>query len=165
MKQYFKYIWYLLKHRTFVSLYCFRRGLIWRGLKHDISKFNPKEFIPYANYFFADDAPVRGKNGYYAPTLATDVKFKKAWTHHFHHNDHHWQHYIIPKDGDLGGFDILSMPENAIKEMICDWWGAGKAQKSSLNIKEWYKVNKDKLILDILSRAIVEVVLEDWFGY
>jgi hypothetical protein len=33
---------------------CFNQGLIWRGLMHDLSKFLPDEFLPYANFFYPD---------------------------------------------------------------------------------------------------------------
>jgi hypothetical protein len=48
-----KYLAYLLRHRWFVMLACFREGLYWQGLIHDWSKFLPGEFLPYARYFYS----------------------------------------------------------------------------------------------------------------
>lgn len=47
-----KYLGYLLRHKWYVGIECFKRGLYWRGIKHDWSKFLPSEFVPYANYFY-----------------------------------------------------------------------------------------------------------------
>ena len=33
------------KHRWLVMVHCFRVGLIWQGLTHDLSKFSPSEFL------------------------------------------------------------------------------------------------------------------------
>ena len=34
------------RHRRLVRKYCFRLGLIWQGLTHDLSKYSPAEFCP-----------------------------------------------------------------------------------------------------------------------
>ena len=34
----------ITKHRHIVCRYCFRLGLIWQGLTHDLSKYSPTEF-------------------------------------------------------------------------------------------------------------------------
>lgn len=54
MKKYFKYFNYVLRHRWYVFLECVKLGIIWRGIIHDLSKFLPSEFIPYANYFYGN---------------------------------------------------------------------------------------------------------------
>jgi len=40
--RYLKYLKYLLRHKWFVMLECFKEGLFWLGLTHDLSKFSPK---------------------------------------------------------------------------------------------------------------------------
>ncbi len=50
---------------------CFKIGLIGNGLRHDLSKFYPEEFIPYANYF-NKARQRRRKGGYYKPTPNKD---------------------------------------------------------------------------------------------
>lgn len=47
-----KYLKYLIKHKFYVTRECFRIGLYWRGLVHDLSKFNPMEWVAYRNYFY-----------------------------------------------------------------------------------------------------------------
>ena len=50
--KYIKYLRYLIIHKFWVFIYCCQYGLYWRGIIHDLSKFLPSEFIPYANYFY-----------------------------------------------------------------------------------------------------------------
>ena len=39
------------RHRRLVRQYCFRLGLYWQGLTHDLSKFSPVEFWAGVKYF------------------------------------------------------------------------------------------------------------------
>lgn len=45
---------HILKHRWFVMLECFKVGLFWHGITHDVSKLLPSEFIGYSENFFSD---------------------------------------------------------------------------------------------------------------
>jgi len=65
MKKYFEYLIYVLRHKWYVFIECCRVGIIWSGLTHDLSKFLPDEFIPYANYFYGNNKKKRDKTGYY----------------------------------------------------------------------------------------------------
>ena len=38
------------RHRRLVRKYCFRLGLIWQGLTHDLSKYSPAEFWRSVHY-------------------------------------------------------------------------------------------------------------------
>jgi len=154
-----KYAVYLLRHQWYVRLACFRCGLYWRGLIHDLSKWTPAEFFPYAR-FFANKNP-RNPTGYYKPTDTGDPAFERAWLHHVHHNDHHWQHWVI---GTEDGLKCYSMSGSAIKEMICDWWGAAKAQGSKLSVLEWYKANKHKMRFAFNTRVYLESLLERYIN-
>ena len=154
MKNEIKYIQYLLKHKWYVMLECFKYGLIWRGIAHDISKFYPDEFFPYVNFFYGKNLhicnEIERKNGYCKPTETENPDFDFAWFLHSKRNKHHWQWWAIPND--KGGTKILPIQEPYLTEMLCDWVGAGKAQghKSPkedpyLNVREWYTVNHNKL--------------------
>lgn len=158
---YLKYLKYVVRHKYYVSVECFKHGLYWRGLKHDLSKFLPSEFIPYAKFFYGSKTPRRDKTGYYKPTDTGDADFDFAWLKHQKRNDHHWQWWILPEDN--GGVKILPMPYEALTEMICDWVGAGQAQgnKSPANdiykeTRAWYNVNKVKMQLHRDTRVEIE---------
>ena len=129
-------------------------GIVWQGLIHDLSKFLPSEFFPYAEFFFGRP---RGKTGYYKPTNTGDANFDFAWLLHQKRNKHHWQWWILPED--RGGVVILDMPIKYRKEMFCDWKGAGRAQGHGDDIREWYKVNGSKMQLHENTRRWIEDML------
>lgn len=147
MRRYLKYLSYVLRHKWFVFLECCNRGLVWRGLIHDLSKLFPSEFIPYAKFFYNKDGTkkqVRDKTGYYKPHDTGDSDFDFAWFLHQKRNNHHWQYHILPKD--ITGVRIFPMGEESTLEMICDWKGASRAQGvSSGSVLEWYEKNKGKI--------------------
>lgn len=163
MSKYLKYARYLLRHKWFVLVECFKVGLYWRGIKHDATKFGWLEYTAYANFFYGkkedDISKGRDSTGYYKPTDTGDARFDFAWLHHQKWNDHHWQWWICPQDD--GGFKTFPMSPEARLEMICDWKGAGRAQgKVGANgepeIVAWYKKNGSKMILHPDTRAWVE---------
>lgn len=148
---YLKYLSYVLRHKWFVLLACVRRGLIIRGITHDLSKFSPREFFPYAKFFYKKQ--VRDKTGYYKPTDTGDAAFEYAWLSHARANDHHWQYWVLATED---GNKVYEMSDNARLEMLCDWIGAGKAQKTTGGPGAWYNSNKDKLILGPETRSWIE---------
>ena len=103
MNRYIVYIWYVVKHKWFVFLECCKLGIPWRGVLHDMSKFLPSEFIPYARFFYNPDGSskqIRDKTGYYKPNNTGDAEFDLAWFYHKSRNKHHWQYWILPWDAD-----------------------------------------------------------------
>ena len=68
MKKYLKYFNYVIKHKWFVFLECWKAGIIWQGIVHDLSKLLPSEFFPYSIYFYGNS-----KN---------DKEFDNAWLLH-----------------------------------------------------------------------------------
>lgn len=136
---YIKYLDYVLRHKWYVFKECCVQRLYWRGLVHDLSKFLPSEFIPYAKHFYGgehEDISKGRKDGYYKPTDTGDTAFDFAWLLHQKRNRHHWQCWVLPEDE--GGMKILNMDGRCIDEMVCDWRSAGRAQHSPLTIGEWY---------------------------
>lgn len=167
MKKHFQYLMYMIRHKFWVTYYCFRDGLIWRGLKHDASKFLPSEWLPYANHFCGSGKDKRRAIrkeavGYCKPYKTGDEKFNFAWLLHQKRNDHHWQWWILPEDD--GGFIAMPMKKKALREMICDWRGAGKAQGHGDNTPTWYKKNKGKMTLHPDTKKEVELRLISIYG-
>lgn len=97
------------KHKFLVMKLCFKMGLYSQGLKHDLSKYSPVEFLNGVKYY----------QGYRSPINAeiTDKGYSEAWLHHKGRNRHHWQYWITVKNGQLA---TLEMPLKYIKEMTCD---------------------------------------------
>lgn len=156
-----RYALYLIRHQHFVRIACWREGLWWRGLIHDWHKWLPWEFFPYAAFF--GSRKVRDKTGYYKPTDTGDERFERAWLHHVHLADHHWQHWCLATEGEP---KLYPMPRAAILEMICDWEGAGRAQKTTTSVYTWYEANRDKMRLDPGTEARLRIMLaeERWMG-
>lgn len=109
---YWKYLLYVLVHKWYVFKYAFKLGIPLRGLLHDLSKFLPDEFIPYAKYFY----------GSFEKNEVED-NFNRAWNKHIHRNPHHFQHHILHEDS--GNLLLLEMDSGEQKEMLADWMGAG----------------------------------------
>jgi hypothetical protein len=144
--KYIKYLKYVVKHKWFVAVECFKVGLYWRGLTHDWHKFLPSEWFPYTEFFYGKKAkPVRDNTGYYKPTDTGDTSFDFAWLLHQKRADHHYQWWLLPEDD--GGMKILPMSPKARLEMTCDWCGASKAQGHGgwSGVKTWYEKNKHKM--------------------
>jgi len=138
--KYWKYLLYVIRHKYYVFIECRKEGLIWQGIVHDLSKFNPVEFIPYTDRFFSE----RG----YAPDVLT--AFWYAWLHHQHRNKHHWNHWVVDQHEQRA----LQMPDKYVIEMICDWRAMGRDFKDTA--KDFYTKNMDKIILHPLTRIDVE---------
>lgn len=139
MIKHWLYLSYVLRHKWFVMLACFRRGLIWQGIFHDLSKFTPGEWIPYANFFYGPRSKTRTQ------TEGERVAFDTAWLRHQHRNPHHWQHWVLREDN--GGTKTLPMPLRYIKEMLADWEGAGRAITGKVEYVSWYMKNRSNILL------------------
>ena len=104
-------------HRFLVLRHCWRVGLYWQGLTHDLSKFNPVEFSAGAKYYQGNRSPneiERREKGYSA-----------AWLHHKGRNKHHLE-YWIDYAADGSGMCGMKMPIQYVIEMFCDRVAASK---------------------------------------
>ena len=156
MRKYISYTRYLVTHKFYVLIECWKRGLFWRGISHDMSKFLPSEFFPYVNHFYNEDGSRKmhqDSTGYYKPTCTGDNNFDYAWFLHQKRNSHHWQWHIYPANGE--GEKVLEMRDGDWKEMVCDWISAAKVQRTR-GANFWYMKNKDKLRLHPETRKKVE---------
>lgn len=154
MNKYWEHFKTITKHKWYVSKACFKSGLILQGILHDLSKYSLIEFASSARYFQGNKSPIDAEkvaNGY-----------SLAWQHHKGVNKHHWQYWIDFENGEL---IVIEMPPKYLAEMLCDWIGAGKAyNKGNWNIdtfKNWYKNNKDKMIIHTLTRDYIELVVDN----
>lgn len=106
LRMYWRYLLYVLDHKLNVLIECWREGLYLQGIIHDMSKFSPQEFFPYAHKFYSKQ---NDEN--------TDLRWKNAWLHHQNHNKHHWEYWIVNKITK----EALPMPKKYVIEMVCDW--------------------------------------------
>ena len=112
----FKHLKTILIHKWWVFIYCCKCGLVWRGIKHDMSKFSPTEFFESIKYYTGTSSPIdacKKVNGY-----------SKAWQHHKGNNTHHYEHWTDNYDS---GTTYIQMPLKDAMEMICDYLAAARA--------------------------------------
>jgi len=158
--KFFKYLWYIIKHKFWVTLYCFSEGIIWRGILHDLSKFYPSEFFPYMNWFYGKFGKSCDKG--WERHNKCMLKYDYAWLFHQKRNKHHWQYWLLQLDD--GDIKALPMPEKYITEMICDWRGASRAQGKGDNTPEWYEKNRHRQNLHSETKYKVETKLIGIYG-
>ena len=158
MRRHIAYGRYVLIHKWHVFWACLSYGVpIWAALFHDLDKFLPDEWFPYARTFYAPD----GSKQY-----IESEAFTLAWNFHQKRNRHHWQFWLIT--WDRGVTEPLPMPDVYRREMLADWIGAGRAIAAGngqiwlmTNTCDWYEKNKDKMILHPDTRAWIESELEN----
>lgn len=158
MKAHWLYLKYVVRHKFFVFVAGWRLGVPFhRLIIHDWTKFLPREWFPYVDFFYGQSNEVRS-NYFHNPENTSEVaiRFNAAWNHHQKKNDHHWQWWVITLD--MGKTFILPMSGNARLEMLADWIGAGKVQGSK-PVQEWYTANKEKIQLHPDTREWLEKML------
>ena len=127
-------------HKILVTKMCFKVGLYWQGICHDLSKYNPIEFIPGVIYYQGDRSPINREK-----ELKT---CSRGWLHHKGRNPHHfeyWIDYSINPRGLVG----MKMPKKYVAEMVVDRISAsrnylGDAYTDQEPLK-YYLKSKEKL--------------------
>jgi hypothetical protein len=152
MRAHVKYAGYVARHKWFV----FRAGLrtkapLWRLLIHDYSKLSRAEWGPYVRRFFSGNAGKLDKS-------ADPDDFHRAWTHHWHRNPHHWEHWLTAER------EPLRMPEHFVREMVADWMGAGRAITGKWEAAGWYAGNRDRMNLHPETRALADALVAEHGG-
>ena len=72
----------ITRHKLLVMKYCFRVGLYWQGLTHDLSKYSPTEFWVGARYYQGNRSPNSMER--------REVGYSTACMHHKGRNRHHY---------------------------------------------------------------------------
>lgn len=113
----FRHFYTITRHRHRVIAHCFRAGIGFGGLFHDLSKYSPVEFFAGARYYQGTRSPnerEREEKGYSA-----------AWLHHKGRNKHHFE-YWRDVDPETRLYAPVRMPLRYMKEMFCDRVAASK---------------------------------------
>ncbi len=112
--QHFKTI---TRHRHEVIRNCRKAGIFRQGLRHDLSKYSPTEFLQGAKYWQGTRSPNDRER---------EVKgYSEAWMHHKGRNKHHFEYW-----SDYSPVDKIvrpvEMPLRYVVEMFCDRVAASK---------------------------------------
>ena len=160
----------ITKHRHAVIVHCFKAGIGFQGLFHDLSKYSPTEFIPGIMYYQGTRSPNEGER--------EAIGFSKAWMHHKGRNRHHFE-YWTDYDHKTKKMKGMPMPDNYIKEMFCDRVAASKIYQgdnytddSPLKYFEWGRDRRSDLIheetsqkLEFLLKMLAEKGEKETFKY
>lgn len=151
VKNHFKTV---TRHRHEVIKNCFRAGIGFQGLFHDLSKYSPSEFIPGVKYYQGDRSPNEMER--------ETIGYSTAWMHHKGRNKHHYEYWndYNPKTKRI---EPVKMPPRYFVEMICDRIAASKiyyednyTDDSSLN---YYLRKKGRMFINKETERDLEKIL------
>lgn len=145
----------VVRHRREVRKLCFKSGLYWQGLTHDLSKYSPTEFINGVKFFTGNGSPHLGERATYG--------YSKAWLHHKGHNKHHAEYWQDVRSN--GKTEPIDMPIKYFTEMVCDRIAASKIYLGSnyTNDAPWqyYISHKEENQFSEKTRFFLEFVLKN----
>ena len=143
-------------HKWLVMCGCFRLGMYKQGLLHDLSKYNPVEFMAGCRYY----------QGFKSPNNVEREQegFSRAWLHHKGRNLHHleyWLDYTVDEKVNFGG---MKMPVKYVVEMYVDRVAACKNYMKD-NYEDgsalaYYNKGRAKVLLHRDTAALLEFMLE-----
>lgn len=109
----------IMYHKYLVMQGCFKVGLYYQGLTHDLSKFSPTEFMVGAKYFQGTRSPNNAER--------EDIGYSSSWLHHKGRNKHHFEYWIDYSVRAIeGGMAPAPMPVRYVIEMFMDRIAASK---------------------------------------
>ena len=149
--QHFKTI---TRHRLIVMAGCFRIGLYWQGLTHDLSKYSPTEFWIGARYY----------QGVRSPNAAEreEKGYSEAWMHHKGRNPHHYE-YWTDMNRQTRCYESVPMPRKYLCEQIMDRRAAcivyqGKAYHPG-SAYEYFMRSRERELMHPQNRQELEYLL------
>ncbi len=118
----------ITKHRHKVIKHCFKAGIGLQGLRHDLSKYTPIEFINGVKYYDGSRSPNELER--------EDKGFSEAWMHHKGRNRHHFEYWndyspVLKKNTPV------KMPLKYVIEMFCDRVAASKTYQGEKYTNEF----------------------------
>ncbi len=145
----------ITKHRHKVMIYCFRCGLIWQGLTHDLSKYGFTEFWNGAKYYLGNKSPhykERETKGY-----------SDAWMHHKGRNKHHTE-YWLDVNQEIHKYEPVKMPDRYLAENLCDRIAASKNYNKGhferQMVLDYFNHESGSLIIHEETRAKLKELIE-----
>ena len=122
MNRFFGHLKTVAHHRRLVRRGCFRVGLYWQGLTHDLSKYSPAEFWTGVRYYQGTRSPNAAER--------EDKGYSEAWMHHKGRNRHHFE-YWTDLDLQTRTYAPVEMPRRYLAEMVMDRIAACKTYQGS----------------------------------
>lgn len=158
----------ITRHRHAVIKHCFKAGIGFQGLFHDLSKYTYTEFSSGAKYFQGTRSPNDMQRETYG--------YSAAWMHHKGRNRHHFE-YWTDYDPVTHIVGPVKMPLRFVIEMFCDRVAACKIYRGKnytdsaaldyfLNAKKRRVIHKETSdFLEMLLRMLAEKGEAETFSY
>jgi hypothetical protein len=159
MKHY-RYLKYVAVHKLHVLRASIRLGIPLRGLIHDLSKFRPDEWGPYAEWFYGEYPQGRNEIKRGLPPQNTTIKWWTSTMKHYHRNPHHWQHWLLFRED---GLKAMPIPIPVLKEMLADWYGVAVALGAVDGWKsayDWWQLHQSDMFMYPDSKQWIEANLK-----
>lgn len=141
-------------HRWLVCRGCFRVGLYWQGLTHDLSKYSPAEFWTGARYYQGTRSPNAAER--------EEKGYSEAWMHHKGRNRHHYEYWtdMSPK---TWRYESMEMPRRYLVEMVMDRRAACMTYQGSAYRDDsaliYYKNSRERLLMHPQTQRQLEHIL------
>lgn len=150
MKKLCKHLKTVRNHRKFVRKACFKMGIPWQGLIHDLSKYSLTE-LSMCKYYTGKGSPHQ--------VAREQLGYSPSWIHHYHTNKHHFQYWW--DEDEEGKIIPMKMPYKYLIESFCDMLGASKAYnpdkwEPQMLLDYWEQKCKDKRIMHLRSIMFLE---------
>lgn len=140
---------FVLEHKAWVLYYCWRAGLWWAGIAHDLSKLRLDEWRAAARYHYGGPGGTRSLDPY-------DRRcYEQAMLRHAHRNPHHWQHWI--QHFDDGRHVVWPMPARYRGEMVADW--QAMARQAGVSVAAWWRAHRAGIRLHPATERQVEAFI------
>ena len=155
MKNLLKHLKTIRTHRKYVRKACFKMGLFWQGLTHDLSKYSPTE-LSICKYYSGTRSPHQN---------AREVLgYSPSWIHHYHTNKHH--HMFWLDEAETGEIIPMKMPFKFVCESLADMLGASKAYnpenwKPEMLLNYWETKCKGKRIQHPASEEFLDKMIKN----
>ena len=153
MGKLFKHLKTIRTHRKYVRKMCWKMGLFWQGLFHDLSKYSITE-LKMCKYWTGKGSPHQA--------CREAIGYSPSWIHHYHKNKHHFQYWW--DEDEEGKIIPIKMPYKYVIESFCDMVGASKAYggkdwKPDAVWNYWITKCKGKRIMNNESEYLVEKLI------
>ena len=154
---FFKHLRTVNKHRRLVRKGCFKIGLYYQGLVHDLSKYSYTEFWAGVKYYQGNRSPNNAQR--------EALGYSAAWLHHKGRNKHHYEYWIdYSLENPDGSMFPVPMPDRYIAKMMMDRIAASKVYKGAdYNDScpyEYYVQGKEQIIIHPETKEKLEFLLK-----
>ena len=144
----------ITKHRHAVIRNCFKAGIPLQGLRHDLSKYLPSEFIPGAKLYQGTRSPNEAEREKYG--------YSAAWLHHKGRNKHHFEYWTDYNPAERRVMPV-KMPRRYVAEMFCDRVAASKIYQGKNYTDEhpiyYFMRGKERRVIHSETSAELETLL------